>query len=93
MVLTPPDLPDSFRIFCHTPMAPIFHRSASVGSKIAIICSDPISNVQDIHFHVWDSDAFYEFIVACKRHYQLPLEIILHARNGFENICILQKQA
>jgi SAM-dependent methyltransferase len=50
------------------------------------------NNVPDIHFHVWDADAFYQFIVATKQRLHLPIVIILHARNGVENICILQKQ-
>ncbi len=50
------------------------------------------NNVADIHFHVWDYYAFFNFLEAIKKRYSFPLEVICFMRNGFENICVIQKQ-
>ena len=44
-----------------------------------------------IHFHVWDHDAFHDFLLACKKRFDLPIEVVFSARNSFENLYILQK--
>jgi SAM-dependent methyltransferase len=50
------------------------------------------NNIKDIHFHVWDYYSFFNFIDSVKQRYKFPLELIFYIRNGFENVCIIQKQ-
>jgi SAM-dependent methyltransferase len=44
-----------------------------------------------IHYHVWDSDSFLDFLLFAKRKFKLPCEIQATCRNGDELIVILQK--
>lgn len=51
------------------------------------------NSVADIHFHVWDHGAFFDFVHMLNQRYSFPIECMVYVRNGFENLCIAQKLA
>jgi len=48
-------------------------------------------NDHSIHFHVWDTPEFIEWLLYCRSFYNLPFEPTLIRRNGNETIFILSK--
>ena len=45
-----------------------------------------------IHFHVWDTPGFIEWLLYCRSFYNLPFELEFVRRNGNETIFILRKE-
>jgi SAM-dependent methyltransferase len=56
------------------------------GSVDALMARD-----YSIHYHVWDSDAFLQFLLFAKERFTLPFEIWVSFRNGEELIVVLRK--
>ncbi len=62
------------------------------GDKIAETATELMRGQISIHFHVWTTKTFREFLSYVKQAYQLPFETLVLRKNEYETVVVLKRK-